>query len=111
MPVYTAVALVMIYAVVVAEVPRHFVASCSCVAATHACYAPAFICIFAGCVCQVDRACNVLEFHEKPPRTQLATMSIDTLEYGFGEGQPYAAQQPAREPGAIKKYTRQCPTI
>jgi hypothetical protein len=34
---------------------------------------------------QVDRSCNVLEFHEQPPRTQLATMSIDTLEYGFGE--------------------------
>lgn len=38
------------------------------------------------CCCQVDRGCNVLEFHEKPPRTQLATMSIDTHEYGFGEG-------------------------
>jgi hypothetical protein len=34
----------------------------------------------------VDKSLNVLEFHEKPPRKLLATMSIDTLEYGFGEG-------------------------
>lgn len=34
---------------------------------------------------QVDKALNVLEFHEKPPKQLLATMSIDTLEYGFGE--------------------------
>lgn len=34
---------------------------------------------------QVDKGLNVLEFHEKPPRKVLATMSIDTLEYGFGE--------------------------
>ncbi len=34
---------------------------------------------------QVDKSLNVLEFHEKPPKNLLATMSIDTLEYGFGE--------------------------
>jgi hypothetical protein len=52
-------------------------------------------CAFACCPCQVDRGCNVLEFHEKPPRTQLATMSIDTLEYGFGEGRSYACSAAA----------------
>jgi hypothetical protein len=48
-----------------------------------------FVCLLSlplpACASQVDRGCNVLEFHEKPPRTQLATMSIDTLEYGFGK--------------------------
>jgi hypothetical protein len=87
MPVYTSAALVIVQAVVVAEVLRQLVASSLCVDASMSCsQIPAFSCIFAGCVCQVDRGCNVLEFHEKPPRTQLATMSIDTLEYGFGEG-------------------------
>lgn len=28
---------------------------------------------------------NVLEFTEKPPLSVLATMSVDTLELGFGE--------------------------
>lgn len=36
------------------------------------------------CCSQVDKQLNVLEFNEKPPRKLLATMSIDTLEYGFG---------------------------
>jgi len=41
--------------------------------------------VLCAVLCQVDKGLNVLEFHEKPPRQQLATMSIDTLEYGFGE--------------------------
>jgi glucose-1-phosphate adenylyltransferase len=45
-------------------------------------------------VLSVDRSCNVLEFHEKPPRTQLATMSIDTLEYGFADTEEEAVSKP-----------------
>eukprot|EP00775_Hariotina_reticulata_P001384 gene1384-1724_t len=37
---------------------------------------------------------SVLEFHEKPPRTVLATMSIDTLEYGFAESEAEAQDKP-----------------
>jgi hypothetical protein len=39
----------------------------------------------AAAAAQVDKSLNVLEFHEKPPKKVLATMSIDTWEYGFGE--------------------------
>ncbi|WIA11251.1 hypothetical protein OEZ85_011378 [Tetradesmus obliquus] len=45
-------------------------------------------------VLTVDRGCNVLEFHEKPPRTQLATMSIDTHEYGFADTAEEAVSKP-----------------
>lgn len=45
-------------------------------------------------ILSVDRQCNVLEFHEKPPRTQLATMSIDTLEYGFADTEEEAHSKP-----------------
>eukprot|EP00878_Enallax_costatus_P019691 GHUV01020781.1.p1 GENE.GHUV01020781.1~~GHUV01020781.1.p1 ORF type:complete len:431 (+),score=103.78 GHUV01020781.1:256-1548(+) len=42
----------------------------------------------------VDRSCNVLEFHEKPPKAQLATMSIDTLDYGFADTKEEAHSKP-----------------
>ncbi|KAF6255738.1 nucleotide-diphospho-sugar transferase [Scenedesmus sp. NREL 46B-D3] len=45
-------------------------------------------------VLTVDRGLNVLEFHEKPPRTQLATMSIDTLDYGFADTEEEAVSKP-----------------
>ncbi|KAF8057762.1 ADG2 [Scenedesmus sp. PABB004] len=45
-------------------------------------------------VLRVDRGCNVLEFAEKPPRTQLATMSMDTLEYGFADTEEEAHSKP-----------------
>jgi hypothetical protein len=41
-------------------------------------------CAALRCALQVDKSLNVVEFHEKPPRRLLATMSIDTLDYGFG---------------------------
>lgn len=45
-------------------------------------------------VLTVDKSLNVLEFHEKPPRKLLATMSIDTLEYGFAESEAEAHSKP-----------------
>lgn len=45
-------------------------------------------------VLTVDKACSVLEFHEKPPRQVLATMSIDTLEYGFADSEEEAHSKP-----------------